>query len=605
MDVVELKEVIKGYLSDKSPSHATMINGPWGSGKTTFIKDTLNDIGQKYLYISLYGVCSSNNLRDRVFTSLSSIEGVSEEEISKVGKFIKSVTSVFSDAEGGSVGAIASTIGSTIKTRILSSISKDYCLVFDDIERATIPKNQVLSFINEFIEHQGLRVILLCAEDNISENEYVKEKEKTVLFTNRISRNSRAIADIALPRDIGLPISILQSSKDELKRLLENISSENLRTIKYAMLCYSKLIDTIAQDFSLKKDDSRQIELIFPCLAFAIGHREMGISSEILEKFSGDMVGLYSKYKLHKDIDEENISKEDKQFRDFYSDIVTKDNNSINFNSVFKLICHGQIDRNTLKSDIRRWDQEPSRAIDVVIDFKVGIDDSLFHNNVSEVITGIKDKTLKIDSANELHKLVFNLHYFIDKGAFDYDLDIYEKEILGFVEHSISNHNYISYELNFLTTAPDSKFLTSIAESISTKIESQSNSNDIQEYQSHLLNSLKNNDYNIYYKKLYHHQVLPFIEIEFVENVFNEFIKANNERRRAFLKYLNDRYKSSNIMQYLGSEIPAIEKLRFQAEKESKNTCVSLKKYHLVQLIAIIDSALKLPRYKNNKEEAN
>jgi len=58
---------VKDYLAyytalPHSPHHAVMINGPWGIGKTWFVKTFLRQhVGQdkKYIYISLYGLATA------------------------------------------------------------------------------------------------------------------------------------------------------------------------------------------------------------------------------------------------------------------------------------------------------------------------------------------------------------------------------------------------------------------------------------------------------------------------------------------------------------------------------------------------------------------
>lgn len=598
MNTSELTNVIECYLSDKKPCYAIMINGPWGSGKTTFIKDTLKKINQKKLYVSLYGMNSLEDFRDRIFTSLSSIEGVSEAEISKVGSFVKSVTSILGDSNGGSIGSIASTIGSTIKARLLSNINPEYCLVFDDLERATCSKSEVLSFINEFIEHQNLRVIILCAEDVIEEPDYNKVKEKTVLFTNRISRSLQDIADIAISPDLLLPEFIIQKSKDELIRLLENIHSENLRTIKYAMLCYSRLLNAIDKNGHEKKNDVQQVELIRPCLSYAIGHREMGLSTDILEDFSSDLTGLYMKYSLsRKKQNEMNVEpvNDNDGGRAFYNQIATKDNNSINFPSVFKLICLGHLDSKLLINDISRWSSTQDKNINVVTDFKVTIKDRAFEDSLKAILDEIKSKKLIIESANELYKLVSHLHFFIDNQAISYDMNDFKSEIVTFIEYSIDNQKYSSTELNFFVKSSEANFLADMSKLISEKLEQKSDLLKAKDLSGYLIKAMTSDEPNELYRTLNKYQLTPYICENLTEEIFNLFINSSNSNKFEFTKYLNGRYNAQNIMQYLSSEIDALKIFRKLTDVELSSRQASLTMYHLKQLKSIVDSALALP----------
>lgn len=75
--------IITDYLKAKETDFALMINGAWGCGKTYFIKNTLeskigeiscpNKKNQKYkqIYVSLYGVSSIDEIRDRIFYEIN------------------------------------------------------------------------------------------------------------------------------------------------------------------------------------------------------------------------------------------------------------------------------------------------------------------------------------------------------------------------------------------------------------------------------------------------------------------------------------------------------------------------------------------------------
>ena len=79
--------IITDYLKDKDTDYALMINGAWGCGKTYFIKNTLKasiesvecpiqkDNGKKKTYmqifVSLYGVASVEEIKERIFYAIN------------------------------------------------------------------------------------------------------------------------------------------------------------------------------------------------------------------------------------------------------------------------------------------------------------------------------------------------------------------------------------------------------------------------------------------------------------------------------------------------------------------------------------------------------
>lgn len=76
----QLSDFLNYYL-DYAPQdeRAVLINGPWGSGKTHFIKAFMADrdrarkaaepLSQSHVYVSLYGVRSTAEIEDRVFAA--------------------------------------------------------------------------------------------------------------------------------------------------------------------------------------------------------------------------------------------------------------------------------------------------------------------------------------------------------------------------------------------------------------------------------------------------------------------------------------------------------------------------------------------------------
>lgn len=588
MNTDELKTVIKGYLSITEPMYATMINGPWGCGKTTFIKELLEEEEQKYLYISLYGVSSTSDIENKVFTSISSIDGVSNDEVSSVGKFIGGITNLLSDTNGGSVGAIATTLGGTIKSRFINGISQDYCLIFDDLERSTLSKSDVLAFINTFVEHQKLSVVILCAEDTFKDAKYKKEKEKTVLFTNRFIRDEESITEIAFSQELNLPASILDKSKHELVRLLKNIPSCNLRTINYAIHCFSRLIQIIVKNNHDLNDKECLINLIFPCYAYALAYKDMGVESITLKHFTEDRMSIYRKYG-DKKTDKEELDEQGIKAKTFYEMVVCKDHNEIDFLSVYKLVCLGHLDYCVLEKDLNRWGNTEQVLENFVIGFPDTVDDKVFEEGIQSTLDKILIKELITVNSGDLFKLISYLHYFIQKNAFAYDLEKFEGEALEYVIFSIDNYGCSNEYNPFLSADESDVFLTKICEVIITKSNQKSEKNRVEEYQATLIKGLTDGD-NESLKVLYNNSLFPFITESFIELLFTSYIAAKNDRKSSFMSYFRNRYQSSNIMDYLGSEVIPLNKLKELVDNKLINMPASLSKYHLQLFQTVLKS---------------
>lgn len=64
-----ITEFLNYYCSlPTAPQYAVMLKGKWGSGKTHFIneyKNVLNENKKKYIYVSLYGVTSYDEIETK------------------------------------------------------------------------------------------------------------------------------------------------------------------------------------------------------------------------------------------------------------------------------------------------------------------------------------------------------------------------------------------------------------------------------------------------------------------------------------------------------------------------------------------------------------
>ncbi|WP_417813950.1 P-loop NTPase fold protein [Thalassospira alkalitolerans] len=178
-----LSNYLDYYLSSDERS-AVLIMGEWGSGKTHFIKNYLdgrdnaarkNDPleGQSYLYASLNGVSKVSAISDQFFAQLNPV--LSSTAARLIGAAGSSVLQGYSGVSlfGGGLSRIS---------KELLSRTKNQILVFDDLERCELSAEEMMGYINHYIEHEKLKVILLAEEKKLSKKypNYLEIKEKVV-----------------------------------------------------------------------------------------------------------------------------------------------------------------------------------------------------------------------------------------------------------------------------------------------------------------------------------------------------------------------------------------------------------------------------------------
>jgi hypothetical protein len=189
-----IENYLDEYLKMKSPGFAVMVSGPWGCGKTYFIKDYMEEErAQKICYISLYGVKDIDEIDRRIFLALHP---------KLDGDYTDLVTHTFN-------GALTLIKGdkvlSKLKFKDFIHAAKDRALVFDDLERCPLEKKNVMGYINAFVEHKNNHVVIIANEEEIAKQEltdgedakkrsaYARVKEKLIGKTFTIDSNIRNV----------------------------------------------------------------------------------------------------------------------------------------------------------------------------------------------------------------------------------------------------------------------------------------------------------------------------------------------------------------------------------------------------------------------------
>lgn len=221
----EIIEIVKDYVSEKNTDYAIMIDGDWGSGKTFFITNKMEDYLKrnlskynkkiKNIYISTYGVksCSEldNKIHDQIIVEFlpkrlkdkfANIENTADA-LYKIIKSIKKLPDL-------PIMSIRNIIDILVRKG-----EKNYVMIFDDIERCDMPINTLLGYINEFVEHRQMKVILIANEKEIEKkkiytdlelkylaainnNLYIpsKKEEKIDFFSSELKKNNNEKIDV-------------------------------------------------------------------------------------------------------------------------------------------------------------------------------------------------------------------------------------------------------------------------------------------------------------------------------------------------------------------------------------------------------------------------
>ena len=176
-----INEFLDYYIKLENPQYAVLLKGKWGSGKTHFIneyKKELDKNKQKYIYVSLYGVNTYDEIETKfleaIYPRLYNKKTIFAGKIAK--QLLKATLKIDWNDDGKADGNVNIQIPNFKPEDLLNT--KDYILIFDDLERCSINIINLLGFINFFVEHQSYKVILIANEEELEKTEkYTQIKE--------------------------------------------------------------------------------------------------------------------------------------------------------------------------------------------------------------------------------------------------------------------------------------------------------------------------------------------------------------------------------------------------------------------------------------------
>lgn len=227
----ELVDSICDYVRKPYTDYAVMINGEWGSGKTYFwnnkLRSRLENITvagteKKYrtIYMSLYGINSLEEISKKIFIetnpqiSKSLKKFVDKKEGNTIPEYVKTGLDM------------ANLFGTSNfyngKMDFSESFSiDDKILCFDDLERANVDVIDILGYINNFVEHDKIKTIVICNEKELATKfKDTNIEMKTLIATYILDRENKLKSD-----EEGL-FARLTEKKEEVKPLANMIEEK-------------------------------------------------------------------------------------------------------------------------------------------------------------------------------------------------------------------------------------------------------------------------------------------------------------------------------------------------------------------------------------------
>ena len=236
----DLVESILDYVRSDYTDYAIMINGEWGSGKTHFwnnkIKKKIESMqlnGKRYttIYMSLYGISNLEEISKKIFIETTQLmdknlrkfmQANGQTTIPEYAKTGLDMANFFGVTQNGDKVDYADFFS-----------TDDKVLCFDDLERANVDVIDILGYINNFVEHDHIKTIIICNEKELSTKLKSSNLEmKTFIATYLLDRQGELNkADKPMVEKIRDKIEHVFDKANDYERIKEKLIGE---TFEYA-----------------------------------------------------------------------------------------------------------------------------------------------------------------------------------------------------------------------------------------------------------------------------------------------------------------------------------------------------------------------------------
>lgn len=281
MQIVDLKEKLN--MNQECFYNVILVTGPWGVGKTYFVKKYLKE--KKYIYLSAFGIKDIEELKYGLYHELNKYNAW----------FLKKMRSLY----GNNFGILGVSIPiPNVKVDLETSIkrnikkkkkNKDLVIVIDDFERKnnSLEMKELLGFAESLSQVEGIKIIIIANDEKLEGKDqeiFHDFKEKVVKRIYNIDAISEDSINDIIKEKYNKNIFGNYLKLNEYKKLtiefFNNHNVNNLRTLQKAILFSNEVVANIGNQ--MEKENI--IELIKVCLAVVIEENDKLYLNEELNK---------------------------------------------------------------------------------------------------------------------------------------------------------------------------------------------------------------------------------------------------------------------------------------------------------------------------------
>lgn len=291
------------------PRFAVMLAGNWGSGKTYQVKRILEGLLSRKRVDSKRSSWLPSQRRKKPKKSfvLVSLYGLKSHQ--EIDEAMVAALYPWSNNDGY---RIAASVGQAflkhakyelpkLKPADLFSKMSAEIFVFDDLERCNMKITDALGYINQLVERDGCKVVILANEDEIrkgpNREEYETGKEKLIGKTLKVEPDfDSAFSAFLAEIDDSDTEGFLLKMKPEIQSLYDQSESKNLRILQQTIWDFERLYRAIGQSHQANHDAMQHLLRLFFVLCFE--HKSGALSADDIKvRTSKSWEGFFDKDK--------------------------------------------------------------------------------------------------------------------------------------------------------------------------------------------------------------------------------------------------------------------------------------------------------------------
>lgn len=598
-----LKVMLDNFLKNSNITGAFFIKGKWGIGKSYFIKKYIENLEKeeneslesnekekknkrKYIYISLNGITSLDEINKSILAQLHP-----KYEKFKKNSVVQCVSGVFKI-----VAKSNPHISIDLDNKKIDSFFKikgDLVLIFDDLERCQIDVIQVLGYINQFVEENGFKVIVIGNDEEIKNYKSIDVQNQENIIAAILSLNAFNNKEESEKKDNTISQYFNNEHSNPNKKVLNKIIKDISKVDYYSVVkekvfaleydyrfdidvAYNQMKEYF-EKYKINKSDFESLVRTLECQNL----RSYLLSTFYIDEYkkkdtSFDDYSDDAKKNIIKNIIiEVVIFKNPRLLKtpiEYSTDILDHNFDSSLFNKFSKYhllkyihdyICMGIINLDNVSGVITKYEE--------ILKNEKGINNyeslaNLKSKNIFDYEDGELEERIKYlyddMSANkiplEYYFTCYNYFYYYDEVFQFKNEHINCKTFFDLLKKNLVTYNqkvnYDDHELYFIDTSLKNAYIE-----IQKVFDEHNKKHNKDEFNAGLVKSETRLNYKDYEPFAY--DMKKFLGLFDIEIVFDFFRKSSNASLLDFCQIMNKFYDKSNVKDFFESDIDNIEML--------------------------------------------